>query len=194
MRISTTKVQTILSPFPSSGRRGIFQGDTVWLESDNGKILTERSNARSAFHSFRHLFWWDNLDLLYFAGYALWNYFCTPFLFQRPGFEVTEIEPWEERDERWRRLKVIFPSDIPTHCREQIFYFDAKGLLRRLDYTANVFGKWAKAAHYCWEHRDFSGLIVPTRRRVFFRKGTGQPRPLPTFVWIVVEDMRVVRA
>src|SRR3546814_3099699 len=75
---------------------------------------------------------WDLLHLAYFCGYAGWNYLTTPFLFTYPGFETEEIEPWEEEGEIWRRLKVRFSPDIPTHCPEQIFHFDAKGLLRRL--------------------------------------------------------------
>jgi hypothetical protein len=54
----------------------------------------------------------------------------------------------------------------------------------RLDYTAEVFGQWAKAAHYCWDHKNFSGLIVPTRRRVFPRTSDAHPRTFPTLVWI----------
>src|SRR3546814_20705780 len=81
---------------------------------------------------------WDLLHLAYFCGYAGWNYLTTPFLFTYPGFETEEIEPWEEEGEIWRRLKVRFSPDIPTHCPEQIFHFDAKGLLRRLDYHSEV--------------------------------------------------------
>jgi hypothetical protein len=62
----------------------------------------------------------------------------------------------------------------------------------RLDYTAEVFGTWAKAAHYCWDHKNFSGLIVPTRRRVFPRKNDGTPRGFPTLVWIEADDLAVI--
>ncbi|MFQ5898028.1 MAG: hypothetical protein ACE5JN_07255 [Candidatus Methylomirabilia bacterium] len=70
----------------------------------------------------------------------------------------------------------------------------AAGLLRRLDYTAEVFGHWAKAAHYCWEHKEFSGLVIPTRRKVFPRTKTGHPRRYPTLVWIEVDDIVVAEA
>jgi hypothetical protein len=106
--------------------------------------------------------WWDHLDLLYFAGYALWNYLCAPFLFAKPGFVAEEIEPWDEQNEQWRRLRVTFPLTVPTRCREQVFYFDARTLLRRVDYTAEVVGSWARAAHYCFDHKTFAGLLVPT--------------------------------
>ena len=56
------------------------------------------------------------------------------------------------------------PHDVPAHSREQSYYFGPDGLIRRNDYTAEVFGGWAKAAHYCWDYRDFGGFKVPTRR------------------------------
>jgi hypothetical protein len=187
--ISTTQPRIIFSPFAGKGKRGVFLGDTVRIETANGRVLAERPNAKAAFDSFRHKFYWDNLDALYFGGYAMWNYFSAPFLFLREGFEIQEIDPWEENHYTWRRLQVFFPSDIPTHSREQVFYFNSEGLLVRLDYTAEVFGQWAKAAHYCRGHKNFSGLIVPTSRQVLPRKSDGSPRNFPTLVWIEVDQV-----
>jgi hypothetical protein len=193
-RVSTSEPRTVISPYPREGQRGIFEPEAVRIESDRGEVLAERSNPRAAFRSLRHNLWWDELDLLHFAGYALWGYLTTPFMFLRPGFELEELEPWQEDGERWRRLKVVFPPDIPTHSREQVFYFDDTGLLRRLDYTAEVFGSWAKAAHLCFDHRDFEGLVVPTRRRVYPRRRDNRPRPRPTLVWIDISEARLVGA
>jgi hypothetical protein len=190
-RVSTGDPRVELSPYPDGSKRGVLERDAVRIEAEDKTVLSERENARAAFRGLRHNLWWDDLDLLYFAGYALWNYVCAPFMFVRPGFEVAEVAPWEENGERWRRLHVRFPADIPTHSPEQDFYFDDEGLLRRLDYTAEVFGNWAKAAHYCWDHREFSGLVVPTRRKVFPRRRDGRPRPHPTLVWIEIEDVAV---
>ena len=188
-RLSTTKPQIIFSPFAGEGNRGVFLGDTVRIESGNGQVLADRTRAKAAFNSLRHKFYWDNLDALYFGGYAIWNYFTVPFLFLHEGFEIQEIEPWEEKHQTWRRLKVFFPSDIPTHSHEQVFYFNSDGLLMRLDYTAEVFGAWAKAAHYCKGHKNFSGLIIPTSRQVLPRKSDGSPRGFPTLVWIEVDQV-----
>src|SRR5262249_48949965 len=120
---------------------------------------------------------------------TLWNYLSCPFLFAEPGFDVRELPPWDEAGERWRRLAVVFPPHIPTHCREQTFYFDARGLLRRLDYTPDVLGSLARAAHYCFDHRNFAGLVVPTRRRVVPRRADGQAWRGPTLVSIDVSDV-----
>lgn len=73
--------------------------------------------------------------------------------------------------ETWRRLKVTFPDRIATHCPEQIFYFDSNGLLRRHDYTPEVINA-GPAAHYPSEYKEFDGMMIPTRRRVY-RRGEG---------------------
>lgn len=107
---------------------------------------------------------WSREELVHFAGYALWNYLTAPFLFAGDGFEVEELPR--------RRLRVRFPTGVPTHSREQVFHFRPDGLLSRLDYTAEVFGPWARAAHRCLEYAEFGGIVFPTRRRVV-------PRGLP---------------
>ncbi|OGK77857.1 MAG: hypothetical protein A2X52_10135 [Candidatus Rokubacteria bacterium GWC2_70_16] len=192
VRVSTAEPRAVVVPFPRPGRRGVFAGDTVRIESDAGLMLAERPHARAAFARFRRKLWWDRLDALHFGGYALWNYFCAPFLFLSPGFDFAELPPWEEEGERWRRLRVVFPPGVPTHCREQVYYFDATGLIRRLDYTAEVFGRWARAAHYCHDHREAGGIVVPRRRRVLPRAPSGRPRWGPTLVWIAVDDVAPV--
>jgi hypothetical protein len=84
-----------------------------------------------------------------------------------------------------------FPDDVPTHSRDQVFYFDESGRLMRLDYTAEAFGSWAKAAHYCFDHEQFDGILIPTRRRVFPRRRDNRPRPRPTLVWIDIAGARL---
>ena len=189
-RTECSKPRSVFSPYSGPGRRGVFEPNKVWIETEDGNLLQERKDPRAAFRGLRRTIYWDYLDLLYFAGYALWNYLCAPFFLAMPDFELREIEPWDEKGERWRRLQVHFPPRIPTHSREQVFYFDDRGLLRRLDYTAEVVGSWAKAAHYCFDHKTFSGLVVPTRRRVLLRRADGRAVPGPVLVWIELADVK----
>ena len=98
--------------------------------------------------------------IFYFAGQAGWNYLCVPFIFDDPSYELEFDGTWRDGSETWRRLKVTFPPHIYTHCRQQIFYADRDGMIRRMDYTAEPFGERAKAAHYEYDHRQFSGFVV----------------------------------
>jgi hypothetical protein len=191
-RISTRSQRAEFMNYPRSGQRGVFEGSSVRIESmDDGSLLAERQNPRAKFPGGRRWLWWDHLDFLYFAGYAMWGYACAPFLFEWPDVEVREIEPWEEEDQTWRRLEVTYPETLHVHCRRQVYYFDPEGLLRRNDYTAEINGNFAKSAHYAAEHREFGGLVFPTRRRVFGRKRNNQPRRHPVLVAIDIAEMQV---
>jgi hypothetical protein len=57
---------------------------------------------------------------------------------------------------------VKFPSDVPTHCAEQTFFFSEKVLLRRLDYATDIAG--GVGSHYCFDQETFGGLVFPTPR------------------------------
>jgi hypothetical protein len=180
-----------ITPHPRAGMRGIFSGDTVRIETENRETVRERHDDRSAFKDWRHKIWWGDLDAIHFAGYALWNYLTTPFLLNRPEMQLEELSPWQEGGQSWLRLRAIFPPDMLTHSPEQTFYFNADGLLMRHDYTALVFGNFAKAAHYSRGHEDVNGIPFPTRRRVFPRKKDGSPLRLVTLVSIDIETIEV---
>jgi hypothetical protein len=179
--VSTNEVRTVLADYPRPGQRGVFQSDGVRIESDDGEVVSERIDPRPAFRKPRRILWWDDLDVLYFVGYAWWGYANAPFAFAGPGFEVRELGD--------DRLEVRFPENVPAHSREQTFYFDSQGLIRRLDYTAEPFGSWAKAAHLCYDHREFDGLVVPIRRRVHPRRPSGKPLRAVTNVRIDVQEV-----
>jgi hypothetical protein len=178
VRIDPTRPFAAFRPFGGHSV-GFFEPDRVWIENDDGQLAEERRDPRSAFRwSLRRQFRWDDLDLLYFAGYAMWNYLTFPLMLLRDGVEVRESD---------RRLHVTFPPGIPVHSRRQVFHFDDEGLLRRNDYTAEVFGKWARGRHFSYDHREFGGLVFPTRRRVHLGV-----LPRPTIVWIDLEEIEPV--
>jgi hypothetical protein len=187
----TSAPRLTFTPFPG-GEQGTFEAARVAL-TRGGLEAEARTDPRAAFADHEPNTAWDDLHLLYFTGYALWNYLATPFMFTRPGFELEEIEPWHENGETWRRLRVAFPPHLPTHCPEQVFYFDDGGLLRRLDYHPDVVSPQAPipAAHYCHDHKTFSGLSVPTRRRVYRRLDDGSPAQDQAVVELDLKDVTV---
>jgi hypothetical protein len=66
----------------------------------------------------------------------MWIYLTQPVTYALAGFEINELEPWQEKGEEWRRLHLGWPGNLATHSREQTLYVGADGLLRRHDYDA----------------------------------------------------------
>ena len=52
----------------------------------------------------------------------MWTYLTQPFTNVLPGFETQEIDPWNEKGERWRRLRVTWPERPVGHSRVQTLY------------------------------------------------------------------------
>jgi hypothetical protein len=182
-RVRTAEPWTEFVDFPAPGSRGVFEGDNVRIEAD-GRVTDVRHDPRAAFKRLRQHFRWDDLDFLYFSGYALWNYMAFPFMLERPGVEL------EERPDRV--LAARFPDEFPTHSPEQLFYLDDAYRLVRHDYTALAFGGWAKGAHLTSQHAQLAGLTVPTRRRVYPRLPGGRVAPAPVIVAIDIVTVRAL--
>ena len=177
--------------YPRAGLRGEWIGDDeVRIVDEAGAVVARREHPRAAFRGLRRQFYWDDLDFLYFAGYATWNYLTLPFIFLRLGFEF-ELLPAAPGGVV--RLRAAFPPDIPTHSRSQVFHFAPNGHLLRIDYTAEVVGGWARAAHLCEHYRNFEGLQAPTRRRVRPLFGREEPLAFPTLVAIDIHELRPLR-
>ena len=190
MKAATREPNFTFIDLPNPGQTAELVGnDEVRILDSKGTVVSSRKNPRSAFRGLRRQFVWDDLDFIYFAGYATWNYLTAPFLLVREGVLTKLLEPLPGG---LTRVQAIFPADFPTHCRKQVFYFNDRRLLRRLDYTAEVVGNWAHAAHFCDEYRMFGKLMVPTRRRVLPLFFGNRPLPGPTLVELEVHDVRPV--
>jgi hypothetical protein len=188
VRVALRRQWASHSPFLDSTLRTSFEPHRVAIETTDGDVVEERLHPRDSFAGHRLETPWDLLQLAYFAGYAMWTYLTTPFVFAMDGVVTEELEPWAEHGETWRRLKVTFPLGIATHSTVQTFYFDSDGLLRRHDYETEVAGG-TPAAHYVHEYQEFSGIRVPTRRRVLARTPNGQAVPEPLIVTIDLSEV-----
>jgi hypothetical protein len=186
--VATSGQHVTLEPYPGPGLRGTFAGGHVAIEDWSGRTRLERRDAREAFRGTRHLLWWDALDVLYFAGTALWTYLSLPFVLGDPGYGVRMLPTHMEGGERWQRLAVRFPGQVHTHSSEQVIHLGPDGLIRRLDYTAEVFGRWAKAANYCLGYTRIDGVVVASSRRVYPRRADGRSRGAPLLVWIELAE------
>lgn len=184
VRAAVARPHSELRPIDRAGHTGILDGLSVRIEDAAGNVIASREDPRGQFPYGRRLFRWDSLDQTYFSGYATWNYLTLPALLLRDDIEWSEPAPG--------MLEARFPLHLPTHSQQQRFHFDSEtGLLRQHDYTAEVFGGWAKAAHVILEHGSWNGMPFPSRRRVTPRGPSGRPLPGPTLVWIEVHEWRL---
>lgn len=164
--IDTHRQRTEYSLSSNDGRRSVYEPDLTALVSNDGNIIEQRESPRKSFEGHTVATRWDAQQLIYFAGYAMWTYLTTPFLFKLAGFRTEEIAPWDEDGETWRRLKVSFPANVHSHSAQQTFYFDRSGLLRRHDYSVEIMGG-TSSANYATDPQSFGGIVFPTKRRVF---------------------------
>ena len=185
--IYTKRPEVLMHDYPAPGQTTRFLGgERVEVVDASGKVLQSRDHPRDVFAKLGRLFRWDALDFAYFSSYAMWGYLTAPFLFLHEGVEVTEAA---EAGDGYTRLAVKFPQSLPVHCADQEFYFDTAHHLHRLDYTAEVVGAWAKAAHFCEAYKKFGGLSLPTKRRVYPKFLFNMPMRLITLVSIDIHDV-----
>lgn len=185
--------KVVFHDYPTRGRKGTFDRDEVWITNKYEAEIKHRLHARDSFRKLSNRLYWDDLSLLYFAGYACWNYISFPILLTLPGVETKELPDWKENNEIWRRIAVRFPQDIPTHCKEQIYYFDEELKIVRHDYNPEIFASWARAAHYCYDHQIVDGLLIPSKRRVYPRTANNNSLGFPTLVWIDIKKVTLIR-
>jgi hypothetical protein len=170
------------NPFTENGQRSKYTPSHVAVVDDGDRVLAQRDNPRDSFKDQGPTTPWDNIQLAYFSGYAVWNYLTAPFIFTWDGVETEELEPWDANGEVWRRLQVRFPAHLHTHSDVQTFYVNSDGLLCRMDYFVPLTGIPRAAAQYLSAHRSFDGIVVPTQRRAFPILPDGNKMEAPTVV------------
>lgn len=165
---------------------GVLDCLDVRLEDEHGKVIADRRNARDYFKIGRRLFYWDDLDMSYFANYASWNYFTLPALLMSEKILWKELEPGF--------LEAQFPDAIPTHSRVQQFRFDLQtGLLIQHDYTAQIISPLAIASNVVLQHaKNSTGLVYPSIRRVTPKGPKGKPLGAPVLIRLDIHDYRVI--
>jgi len=181
------------SPFINTDWHTAYSPTRVAIEDAHGDTVEELFEPRASFQGHSIETPWSNLQLAYFVGYAMWTYFNAPFIFASEGFEVTEIDPWQENGETWRRLQVIFPTHIASHGTTQIFYIGPDGLIRRHDYVVDILGG-SSAAHYSYDYIDVAGIKIATKRLVYALQEDNTPLlPEPLLVSIDLSEIELIK-
>jgi hypothetical protein len=178
-----TRNERLTVDFPGQDKRAIFVPDRIAIETEKGILIEARDDPEKSFAGQQRETPWDDIQVSYFVGEALWTYLHTPFLYTHEGFATQEIASIQVESETWRRLQVTFPDNVKSHTRQQISCFGPDGLLRRHDYTVDILGG-ATGLNYASEYRDVDGIIVPTKRRVYGYEGNYQLVKEPLLVAI----------
>jgi len=188
-----TRDERLTVDFPGQNKQARFEPNRIVIESANGGLIDARDDPEKSFEGQQRETPWDDIDVVYFVGEALWTYLNTPFLYTYEGFITEEVPSIQVENETWRRLKVTFPDSVKSHTKEQISCFGPDGLLRRHDYTVDILGG-ATGLNYAMEYRDVDGIIVPTKRRVYAYEGDYQLVKEPLLVAIDMGDITLAYA
>lgn len=190
VRVNLKEEEVSHWPFHPTQNRSRFTPGEVTIETPNGDVVERLAQPRASFAGFAMETHWSDPQLAYFAGYTMWTYLTAPFILMQPGVVAEEIEPWTEKGETWRRLRVSFPQAIATHSKEQTFYVDANGLIRRHDYEVEIQGNNA-AARYLLDPVTVEGIVLPSGFRVYPRKPDNTPAAEPLIVGVDITDYRI---
>jgi hypothetical protein len=175
-------------PFGAPDLRSTFRPQRVTIETTSGAVVEALAEPRASFAGHALETPWTRLQLAYFVGTAMWTYLTQPFTFALPGFKTSELEPWHEAGEEWRRLHVVWPQHLATHTTEQTLYVGPDGLFRRHDYDIEIAGG-TSGAHYISDYAKVACIMVPAKHRIFPRTPDGQALSEPLMVSIDVSDV-----
>jgi hypothetical protein len=186
-----TRSERVTVDFPGQDKRAVFEPNRIMIEKADGTLIEARDNPEKSFEGQQRETPWDDIQVAYFVGEALWTYLNTPFLYTHDGFLTEEISSIQVEGETWRRLKVTFPDNVTSHSKVQISCFGPDGLLRRHDYTVDILGG-ATGLNYASDYRDVDGIIVPTKRRVYAYEGDYQLVKEPLLVGIDMGEITLL--
>ena len=175
--------------FMAPDQMASFRTDRVAIETSDHRVVEELLQPGRSFDGDKLETTWSKLQLIYFVGFATWTYMTTPFCFTMPGFTTKEIDAWQEGNETWRRLKVTFPDYLARHSKEQVYYFNSDGLLKRHDYVSEPITTERTATHYVDDYKDFDGIMIGTRQRVYILNPDGTHTREPILVSLDVEEL-----
>ena len=174
-------------PFGAADR-SVFTPEHVAIESDDGTVIEALDQPRASFAGHTLQAPWTAAQLAYFVGTAMWTYLTQPFTFTLPGFETSELEPWRESGEQWRRLRVTWPDNLASLSTVLTVYVGEDGLIRREDYDVDILAGSA-GAHYMSGYTKVAGIMLPTGHRILPRTPDGQAITEPLLISIDLSEI-----
>lgn len=129
LRISVAPHRRIVAlvDYCRPGWHGLWMPDHVEIRDESNRVVALRKRPREHITHRGKMLVWDKLDMLYFAGYAVWNYLSFPFILLEQ--EVIDVDVGDSDIPGNRSLKVRFQEGFPTHSSIQRFHLDPDGTL-----------------------------------------------------------------
>src|SRR6266481_8947326 len=168
-----------------------FVPDRVWITDGERRVIDQRSDPRASFAGHTRETPWDQLHRLYFTSYAVWNYLNTPSLFTLPDLKLGRSNPTK---------KTAKAGDVCGSNPRQTFLLTTgsepaankhSSLMKRGFCSGSIYVAVGPAAHCCFDHATFGGVVFPTLRRVVSRPPSGPRVNAPTSVLLQITDVVV---
>lgn len=159
--------RTVFPDYPRSGWQTEYERGAIAVvpAADSGESGVQRDRYRESFvGGWRALRPWSDLDIAYFIGYSMPQYHAYPF--SLPSLSFVRCREYRGEGGTWIKMTLDYPAGIDSHSQRQTFHFDSTGLLRRVDYRAEIVGPGPAAAHHYDNYTSVAGLQFPQRRRV----------------------------
>ena len=190
-RIDTRQPLVVVDGFPEAGAVARFTPDRVTIERPGVPPVVVDA-PRETFRSLRSLAWWTDAQMLYFAGYVLWNYAQLPFLLLQPGLTFRSAGTSRQSGETWDKVTVDYPASMPTHSPSQTFYIGPDGLLRRHDYHVAIMSRLARGARLIHGYQAVGGLTLASRIQMKLGGPGESSMPWPSLGFVDLDDVTLV--
>jgi hypothetical protein len=145
--------------YPGPGRSGLVEDGEARLMVD-GEVRGSRPLAAAGLARRRAR--WDDLDVLAFAGTALWTWIVLPLVLDDERIEVRALPA---DDEGRRRLEVSVPAGWPATSGVHVLHIDGEGRIVRHDERVTVLGRQVAVSHEVRGHCEFEGVLLAIHRR-----------------------------
>jgi hypothetical protein len=164
--LSLRSPQTIVL-LPDGQGRLVINPDSISNVDVRGVELQDRSSPRDIINRVGPFATSSVFRTGYFLGFIVRYAVMSPFLYALEGFSLKEVEPWNERGEPWRVLKVTFPVEHHAPFRVQYAYYGADGLLRRTRNSGTLFGDDIELINDVTAYGTVNGIQMPISREIF---------------------------
>ena len=69
-----TRNERVLVDFPAQDKRAVFEPNQIVIEKVDGTLIKARDNPEKSFEGQQRETPWDDIQVVYFVGEALWTY------------------------------------------------------------------------------------------------------------------------